>query len=59
VWASSYAGTRVFGTTLGHGNDTWTDPVFQDLLTRGIKWAVGRSGAVGEKATSGAGRADP
>ena len=42
AWASEYAGARVFGTTLGHGNDTWADPVFQDLLVRGIKWALNR-----------------
>jgi len=43
VWVNLYGGkTRVFGTTLGHGNDTWNDPVYQDLLTRGFKWAVGR-----------------
>jgi type 1 glutamine amidotransferase len=43
IWASLYGGkTRVFGTTLGHGADTWADPVYQDLLTRGFKWAVGR-----------------
>ena len=42
AWAGEYAGARVFGTTLGHGNDTWADPVFQDLLTRGIKWALKR-----------------
>jgi type 1 glutamine amidotransferase len=42
AWVSNYGGTRVFGTTLGHGNDTWADPVFQDLLVRAFKWAVGR-----------------
>ena len=42
AWASEYNGTRVFGTTLGHGNETWMDPVFQDLLTRGVKWALKR-----------------
>jgi uncharacterized protein len=42
VWVSEYHGTRVFGTTLGHGSDTWADPVFQDLLTRGFKWAAKR-----------------
>ena len=41
IWASEYGSkTRVFGTTLGHGNDTWADPVFQDLLIRGFKWAL-------------------
>ncbi len=42
AWAGEYAGARVFGTTLGHGNDTWADPTFQDLLVRGIKWALKR-----------------
>ena len=42
VWVSEYGGTRVFGTTLGHGSETWADPVFQDLLARGFKWAVKR-----------------
>jgi type 1 glutamine amidotransferase len=40
VWVNEYGGARVFGTTLGHGNDTWQDPIFQDLLVRGFKWAV-------------------
>lgn len=42
VWVHEYGGARVFGTTLGHGNDTWADPVFQELLKRGFKWAVRR-----------------
>ncbi len=42
IWVSDYGGTRVFGTTLGHGNDTWNDPVFQDLLVRGFKWAANK-----------------
>jgi uncharacterized protein len=42
AWAGEYAGARVFGTTLGHGNETWGDPAFQDLLTRGMKWALRR-----------------
>ena len=40
AWVSDYGGARVFGTTLGHGNDTWNDPVYQELLTRAFKWAV-------------------
>jgi type 1 glutamine amidotransferase len=41
VWANEYAGkSRVFGTTIGHGSDTWNDPVYQDLLLRGFKWAL-------------------
>lgn len=41
AWANSYHGTRVFGTTLGHGNATFEDAVFQDLLVRGFRWAAG------------------
>ena len=40
--ALAHGGTRVFGTTLGHGNDTWGDPTFQDLLGRAFKWALKR-----------------
>jgi uncharacterized protein len=42
AWTSDYHGARVFGTTLGHGNDTFADPTFQDLIARGFKWAVRR-----------------
>lgn len=42
AWVNDYGGTRVFGTTLGHGNATFEDPVFQDLLVRGFTWAVNR-----------------
>jgi len=40
AWTSEYHGGRVFGTTLGHGNETWKDPVFQEMLTNGFKWAL-------------------
>jgi type 1 glutamine amidotransferase len=41
VWVNEFAGrSRVFGTTIGHGSDTWNDPVYQDLLARGFKWAL-------------------
>jgi len=42
AWTNQFAGTRVFGTTLGHGNATFEDPVFQELLARGFKWALNR-----------------
>ena len=42
AWVNNFAGKiRVFGTTYGHSDDTFRDPVFIDLLTRGFKWAVG------------------
>lgn len=40
MWTNDYNGTRVFGTSLGHGMETWNDAVFQDLLVRAFKWAV-------------------
>ena len=42
VWENSYHGTRVFGTTFGHGNATWHDPVFVALVSRGVIWAAGK-----------------
>jgi len=42
VWVNDYHGTRVFGTTYGHSDDTFRDPVFIDLLARGVTWAAGK-----------------
>ncbi|HEX4142672.1 MAG TPA: discoidin domain-containing protein [Pirellulales bacterium] len=42
VWTNDYHGTRVFGTTLGHHNETVESPQFLDLLARGTLWACGR-----------------
>jgi hypothetical protein len=42
AWAHEPGGVRVFGTTLGHGTVTWDDPVYQQLLVRGFRWALGR-----------------
>lgn len=42
VWTNDYHGTRVFGTTYGHSDDTFRDPAFILLLGRGILWAAGK-----------------
>ncbi len=42
IWVNSYHGTRVFGTTYGHSNATWHDPVFVEMVVRGTLWAAGR-----------------
>jgi len=42
IWCNDYHGTRVFGTTFGHGLATWDDPVFIELISRGLLWAAGR-----------------
>jgi len=41
VWTNTYNGkARVFGTTLGHNNDTVGDARYLDLVTRGLLWSV-------------------
>lgn len=41
VWTNEYNGkTRVFATTLGHNNETVSDPRYLDLITRGLLWSV-------------------
>lgn len=40
IWVNQYGKGRVFGTTIGHHNETMQDPVYLDLLTRGLLWAV-------------------
>ncbi len=42
IWANDFHGTRVFGTTYGHTNETFSDPVFIKLLADGMSWAAGR-----------------
>jgi type 1 glutamine amidotransferase len=42
IWTNHYGEGRVFGTTLGHGNSTMQDPVYLDLVTRGLLWACGK-----------------
>jgi putative membrane-bound dehydrogenase-like protein len=44
VWTNEFGEkkTRVFGTTLGHHNETVSDPVFLDMVTRGTLWAAGK-----------------
>jgi uncharacterized protein len=42
IWINQYGKARVFGTTFGHSDATWQDPVFQAYVSRGILWAAGR-----------------
>ena len=43
VWSNEYGPnkTRVFSTTIGHNNETVSDPRYLDLVTRGVLWATG------------------
>ncbi len=42
VWTNQFGKGRVFGTTLGHHNETVNDPVYLNLVTRGVLWAAGK-----------------
>jgi len=42
IWVNTYGKGKVFGTTLGHGNHTMQDPVYLDLVTRGLLWTCGK-----------------
>lgn len=42
-WTNTYGKARVFGTTYGHSNATFEDPVFLKTLIRGIEWAAGKT----------------
>jgi type 1 glutamine amidotransferase len=42
IWVNDFHGTRVFGTTFGHTDDTFRDPVFLNVVSRGLLWAAGR-----------------
>jgi type 1 glutamine amidotransferase len=41
TWARKHGSGRVFYTSMGHREDVWTNPIFQDILTGGISWALG------------------
>ncbi len=41
TWVHRYGKGRVFFTSMGHRDDIWTNPVFQQVLLGGINWALG------------------
>jgi len=41
TWARKEGKGRVFYTAMGHREDVWTNPTFQEILVGGIKWALG------------------
>jgi uncharacterized protein len=40
TWARMHGKGRVFYTSMGHREDVWTNPTFQEILFGGISWAV-------------------
>jgi type 1 glutamine amidotransferase len=47
-WAHTYGKGRVFGTTIGHHNETMRESVYLDTLARGLLWATDRLDAAGQ-----------
>jgi type 1 glutamine amidotransferase len=48
VWTNRFAGVRVFGTTIGHHNETMMTPAYLDLVTAGLLWAANKLDASGQ-----------
>jgi type 1 glutamine amidotransferase len=41
TWAQQYGKGRSFYTSMGHRLEVWNNPVFQQILVGGLKWADG------------------
>jgi len=48
AWINQYGQGRIFGTTVGHYNQTMQDPVYLDYVTRGLLWACSKLGEDGK-----------
>ncbi len=42
IWINQFGKARVVGTTYGHSDDTFRDPVFLKYVSRGVLWAAGK-----------------
>jgi type 1 glutamine amidotransferase len=42
TWARMHDKGRVFYTSLGHREDVWSSPIFQQILRGGLSWDLGR-----------------
>ena len=42
MWCHEFGGGRVFYSGLGHAPDYYSEPYMVDLLTGGLKYAVGK-----------------
>ncbi|PHS03020.1 MAG: heme-binding protein [Blastopirellula sp.] len=40
IWTNSYGKSKVFGTTLGHHNETMNSSQWLDVVARGLLWTV-------------------
>ncbi|MBD3672610.1 MAG: ThuA domain-containing protein [Planctomycetaceae bacterium] len=51
VWANTFGKAKVFGTSLGHHNETMNNDVWLGLVSRGLLWTVGKLNDDGTPAT--------
>lgn len=42
IWTNKFGSARVFGTSLGHHNETMNNDVWLDLVARGALWCCGK-----------------
>ena len=42
IWTNIYKDSKVFGMSLGHHNETMQAKEYQDVLSRGVLWTVGK-----------------
>ncbi len=50
IWTHTYGKGRVFGSTIAHNTDTMRDPVYLNLVTRGLLWSTNKLDAEGNPA---------
>ncbi len=46
TWVRTQGKGRIFYTAWGHDERTWSNPGFQNLVERGVRWAVGKDPSV-------------
>jgi uncharacterized protein len=51
IWTNTYGKGKIFGTTLGHANTTMMQPVYLDLVTRGLLYVCGKLDENGKPVT--------
>jgi type 1 glutamine amidotransferase len=42
IWTNTHGKARVFVTSMGHNNEMMANPVYLDLVSRGLLWTLGR-----------------
>lgn len=51
IWLNKFGKARVFGTSIGHHNETMNNDIWLDLVARGALWCVNKLDADGKPTT--------